>query len=421
MKHESARSCLGACLVSLTLAWVGCTGDPVSPLAPSAHVPQEIGSDGDAAPLSDDGEPALKASAPVPMEPVNGAEVEGFTPVLIASNATGTFVDASFEHEFELYRVVSGNLHATDVGKGTSLNNASTFYSVAAPLDVDASYAWRVRALLDAADGPWSQHASFRTAAARLGVPQPIEPIDGTTVGTRPRFTVRNGTVEGSVTTVFIEIEVASDDGFASNVITARTPALEGGETNLRSARALTPEAVYYWRVRAVASVSRSAEVVSAWSNQESFRTALETHAITGSWPPPPPGGRPPNMLHVVQRVADEHPEKLEASWDSTNQRWRGEYTEFLDLVIDALRAIDRRWAYNCIRGECNRISSDAAAYYRGAGSESEAQNSTDVAIIDFLGGRPDGSTPRPAWTDVTEETRHNNTIGRWRYPRPGR
>ena len=126
-------------------------------------------------------------------------------------------------------------------------------------------------------------------------------------------------------------------------------------------------------------------------------------------------------MVHIVQRAADEHPEKLAAAWDPVNRRWIESNKEFLDIVIDALREVDARWGYNCVRGDCNRISIDAAAYYRGAGTERDAQRSTDVAIIDFLAGAPDGSTPRPAWTDITEETRRHNTIGRWIYPRPGR
>ena len=125
---------------------------------------------------------------------------------------------------------------------------------------------------------------------------------------------------------------------------------------------------------------------------------------------------RVPNHLSVVQELAREYPETYQATWDQQQQRFTNDL-RFLDLVIEALHAIDTRFGYNCVRGDCNRLSADALAYYRGCGN---AENNTDVDIIDFLAGRSDGGTPTPAWTDVTQETADNNTIGRWRYPRPG-
>ena len=212
-----------------------------------------------------------------------------------------------------------------------------------------------------------------------------------------------------------IEIRVASDERLTRLVGTRTEQAGTDGLTRLRLRTSLAPRTTYFWNARAVANTQAAGAIASAWSAPAQFATGAAL------WPPPPAGGHPPNMLHVVQRVAHEHPEKLEAAWDGVNRRWIEGNKEFLDLVIEALRSIDRRWAYNCVRGECNRISIDAAAYYRGDGTEQNAQNSTDVAIIDFLAGQPDGSTPRPAWNDATEKTRRNNTVGRWKYPRPGR
>ncbi len=118
-------------------------------------------------------------------------------------------------------------------------------------------------------------------------------------------------------------------------------------------------------------------------------------------------------MEHVVQRLATANDAAYKAVWDGS------EYTEdyrFLDLVVNELHRIDDRFGYNCVRGDCNRISADALAYYRGEGNPN---NSTDVQIIDFLAGAG-RNTPTPAWTDVTDETCQKGSIGRWLYPRPG-
>ena len=489
----------------------------VSPTTPSACVNHD--SDG----LGDDD--ALKSHASVPIQPVNGVEVTNALPVLTAANARGLFVDATFNDEYVLYTVDGGICTEVEIGQGMPVDNNSSSYQVVNELDLQANYVWRVRPFLDGAYGPWSQDASFRTAITRLGAPRLLAPIDGATVGTRPVFEVRNGTVEGRMVDVIMEIQVSSDDAFSGSLVTARK---ETGSrtTEFRLPAALTPGALYYWRARATATVGSGGGPTSPWSGTASFRTATVrlgppvpvspvdgaevstvpvfsvrngtidgdagtvsltievgldanfanvveartepveagTHSYlqlrdplmsgtsyywraaasttvdgksirsawsvtamfrTGSsssvWPPRPPGGHPPNMIHVVRRVAAEHPEKLEAAWDPVNQRWNESNKEFLDLVIDALREVDARWAYNCVRGDCNRISIDVAAYYRGAGTARDAQRSTDVALIDFLAGTPGGGTPQAAWTDITEETRRHNTIGRWIYPRPGR
>lgn len=280
----------------------------------------------------------------------------------------------------------------------------------------EKTYFWRARAMSSAGrrSGSWSAAATFRTVT--VPAPTLVSPVNGAEVSSRPIFRVRSSTVMGDVNTIRINIQVASDEGFANVVGKGSEQAEAEGRTDIRLQSSLMPSTSYFWRARVVAIMGPSDTVASVWSRSATFRTAA-----TSSWPQRPSGGHPPNMLHVVQRVANEHPEKLAASWDRANRRWIESNKEFLDLVIDALRSVDARWAYNCVRGNCNRVSIDGAAYYRGAGTERNAQDSTDVAIIDFLAGQADGSTPQPAWFDITEETRENNTIGRWKYPRPGR
>ena len=152
-------------------------------------------------------------------------------------------------------------------------------YTIRTPLDLGARYVWRVRPffegapLLERAYGRWSREASFKTVAARLGVPRPLAPIDGETVGTDPAFEVAGGTVEGELDTVFVEIQVALNDSFV-DPMTARARTPERGTTRLQLRDALAPERQYYWRVRATSTVGSSREVVSPWSPPASFRTA---------------------------------------------------------------------------------------------------------------------------------------------------
>ena len=114
-------------------------------------------------------------------------------------------------------------------------------------------------------------------------------------------------------------------------------------------------------------------------------------------------------MSHIVQDVANQYPGALQNSCQSRGGSW-----EFMDRVVERLRAIDGRWAYNCKRGNCDNLSQDVVAYYRGQGNPN---NSTDVAIIDIIGGHC-GGNPQPAWIDQTQATQQAGTIGRWKYPR---
>ena len=141
------------------------------------------------------------------------------------------------------------------------------------------------------------------------------------------------------------------------------------------------------------------------------------SNVVLVTWPgdsKPLPLSNLRNMKHIIEGIKRNNHEAWRATWDIQRQKYTDDF-RFLNLVVEGLRDKDTRFGYNCVRGNCNRISADAVAYYRGNGNP---QNSTDVVIIDFLAGQSDGSTPQPAWTDVTEETRRKGAIGRWKYSR---
>ncbi len=300
------------------------------------------------------GQVELKSDAPTPQEPVGGVQITDTNPVLTASNARGLFVEATFEHEFAVYEVGGSGLTQVEVGRGVPEGNGTTSYPVTRKLDLGASYVWRARAFLDGAYGPWSNDASFETAAILLGVPEPVAPKDAT-VGVDISFTVRNPTVEGRVTgAVRIEIQVATDAEFVSNVMTGRADADGRGRTVVSLRGSLEPSTPYHWRARAKATAAGAGDVTSAWSDSVMFRTAAVT--LTPPRPLSPRNGAmdvsittcPTRMFTVrdatlqggsgrvsiqLQVARDQAFTNIVARFE-TNQRGRGETNLCVDVEL---------------------------------------------------------------------------------------
>ena len=250
-------------------------GPPVAELESALHSPSPPRSEAQHDTCSAGPDAAeLKSTAPQPVGPRDGVLIVDSAPILAASNAQGSFVSVTFSYRFALYKVVGSGRMEVEVGCGSSRDGTSTSYQVATPLDLQASYVWRARAFLAGAYGPWSEDATFRTVAVKLGAPQPLVPNAGATVPISTSFTVRNPTVEGNAGRVFIEVEAATDAGFTANVMTGRTQMHDRGETDVTLSRALQPSAQYYWRARATASAGAAGEVDGPWSDTVSFRTS---------------------------------------------------------------------------------------------------------------------------------------------------
>jgi len=112
--------------------------------------------------------------------------------------------------------------------------------------------------------------------------------------------------------------------------------------------------------------------------------------------PDPGPGERLPlpDMLHVVEQVAREHPEALAHSCQSHGGSW-----EFMDRVVAELRRHDSRWAFNAKRGNYADPSHDAIFYHWGAGPDGRTN---EGYVVDIIVGHC-GDNPAPGWIDVTE------------------
>ncbi len=105
-------------------------------------------------------EAELKATAPIPVAPRDGIRLGNVPPfvTLSAEPAMGIFAPAVFDYRFEVY--VRGTLVVSSV---VSQRDARVSYRFPGPMTGETVYAWRVRAELDGAAGPWSETWTFET------------------------------------------------------------------------------------------------------------------------------------------------------------------------------------------------------------------------------------------------------------------
>jgi hypothetical protein len=360
--------------------------------------------------------PGVEISAPQTMEPpANSEVVNNGTPVtLVIRNPTTNgerplWLELALASDFGFTQV----LHQAD--RITPGGDGQTRYTITDRLSAGAIYYWRVRALDGANTGPWSGASAFTVVdPVVIEPPTPIAPIGAITTLT-PVFRVRNGRIEGT-TNVIYRIEVGTAPDPASVVAVLEGRADPSGTTSIPVGGTIPAGATFYWRAYAT-----DGTVTSAFSNAVSFQTPSAPvnppGPGPGPGPTPPPGQRTPNPppgqrlplpgygAGVVEQVARAYPNALRNSCQEHGGTW-----EFMDRVVDQLRAYDTRWGYNGKRGNAGDPSLDVVAYNYGSQPD---QGTTDVYIIDIIVSHC-GSNPGPAWIDQTEATRQGGSIGRW-------
>ena len=382
----------------------------------------------------------VNITAPPLMEPTDGGLVETGQPVVLKFGSVTSNSERPLWYQLQLagdarfQQLVheADRIGWDDEGGGAQSLSAdgSHRYEVPVSLETGRAYWWRARAADGANIGPYSDRAKFEIyKPVTVGVPQPRSPIGGVIVaGRQPRFVVTTPQVTGPATQVRIHIEISTSNSFA-NPVASFSAAIGNDTTAARSGR-LSLNTRYHWRARATAE-GREGQILGNWSRTSTFRTPA---TVAGGSPSPTPapssppsggggytrggspnapfttnGSNPPNMLHIVQQVAQEHPQALRNSCQHHGGTW-----EFMDRVVERLRAIDGRYAYNCKRGNCGDVSQDVIDYYRGNGNP---HGSSNVKIVDMTVGHC-GPNPQPGWNDLTDATRQAGTIGRWKYPR---
>ncbi|MFN7978914.1 MAG: hypothetical protein U0P30_12310 [Vicinamibacterales bacterium] len=241
----------------------------------------------------------------------------------------------------------------------------------------------------------------------KVSAPTLTGPASGATVDSlRPTFEFVSSA--GRFLTVFPTHRLELLSG--TTVIDTRT--LPAGQTSLAFDRDLEYDTAYSWRLRAELDGA-----AGPWSALATFRTFVKPVPKVPRADDPPAGQRLP-LPGYLAGVMNEQYNSNRSDWASSCQDTYGERGWiWIDKLIDKLRSIDNRWGYNGKRGNINDPSKDVLTYHYAAG---ESQNSTQVYIIDVMGGHC-GNAPTPVINDVTQITLSSGTIGRYTYPRPGR
>lgn len=105
----------------------------------------------------------------------------------------------------------------------------------------------------------------------------------------------------------------------------------------------------------------------------------------------------PPDASHVVDQVADEHPELI-AQCDRSqadNPQWNA----FTREVVSRLRDSNGNWGFNGVRGNINDINGDTISWWGAPGLPQE--NQPGNVIIDVVSGCESPSAA-PAWQVLT-------------------
>ena len=274
----------------------------------------------------------------------------------------------------------------------------------------------------NAATGAGIVAASADGADLKFNAPALLEPIERSRVNDRrPTLVWANATAKYGEIGVAYDLEVSTPASVVYTQTVGETPDFGAHIVPFD----IEYDTVYSWRARA-----RVGNDMGPWSNWAEFLSPQRpvtgvapsggVVSSTGGCAAPLSGMAPgenrkprPNDSAIVRQVANAFPAALRNSCQEHGGSW-----EFMDRTIDALRAKDGRYGYNCKRGNCNDPSVDVASYYYGP--LADIQGRYEVYIFDLIGGHC-GANPVPVWSDVTDLTNQSGTVGRTMFPRPGR
>ncbi|HUQ86373.1 MAG TPA: hypothetical protein VM096_02375 [Vicinamibacterales bacterium] len=270
--------------------------------------------------------------------------------------------------------------------------------------------------------------ATAETAAAdgttlKVTAPALISPVDGVRAeDRRPTLIYLNSTGRYAGIGVAYDIQLSTPTAVIYERTVGESPDIGAHLIDFD----LDFDVLYSWRVRAHLG---NPDSYGPWSPWATFRSPNRAVAVVpvgnatltgGCAAPLSPMGpgetrKPrPNDSAIVRAVASAFPVALARSCQPEGGSW-----EFMDRAVDALRAHDGRYGYNCKRGNCGDPSLDVVSYYYGV-DPNGFQGADKVYIFDLIAGHC-GATPSVIWNDVTDITFSSGTVGKTTYPRPGR
>jgi hypothetical protein len=141
---------IGSVLVLTAAVAVACGKQSPNPVSPSG-VEQ---ADGAATPPG-----GLKATAPTPQSPTNGQKPTGSL-VLVAGRSTMPYSPVQFDlvYQFEILTTTGAVVYTSPL---VSAGGSTVSHAPNAGLISDQTYHWRVRAMFDGRNGPYSSNATF--------------------------------------------------------------------------------------------------------------------------------------------------------------------------------------------------------------------------------------------------------------------
>lgn len=272
------------------------------------------------------------------------------------------------------------------------------------------------------AAGVGSIAAAADGSTLKVTAPALVSPVDGTRAeDRRPTLLWLNSTGRYGSIGVAYDLELSTPTTTVYSRTVGESPDVGAHLIDME----LEYDTVYSWRARA-----HVGDTLGPWSSWASFISPTRPVAVVA--PPTAAasagGGcaaplsafgagesrKPrPNDSATVRAVEGQFPGLINRSCQDHGGNW-----EFMDRVVDTLRAKDGRYGYNAKRGNTNDPSQDVVSYFYASGAA--IQGRSEVYIFDIINGHC-GATPSSGWNDVTDITNSSGTIGRTIYPRPGR
>ena len=192
----------------------------------------------------------VSISPPVPITPVNGAEVLNNAPVkLVFNNASSNGV-RPFWYVVELASDAGFTTKLYASSKVTPASGAQTSVVVDATLTTDRTYYWRVKADDGANASEFSGAAKFDfVAPVVIEAPVPMSPVSGLMASsTRPPFVVNNAGVQGRAGKVEYWFEISMDQAFTKTFMQIGVERSSGAQTTMQPPE-LPSGTLLFWRV----------------------------------------------------------------------------------------------------------------------------------------------------------------------------
>lgn len=238
----------------------------------------------------------VSIDAPVPVSPVNGAEVVNTQPLRLTFNNGQTNGVRPLYYQVELGSDANFSSTLFANSKVQPGENGRTSVVVDGTLAAERTYFWRVKAADGANESTFSAAARFDLVIpVVIEAPTPVSPAGGQAVSSNtPTLTVNNGRVAGRTGEVRYTFFVSRNTSFTDVVAEIGTVRSGGNQTSVQTA-ALPMNTLLFWRVVATNDALRDT------STTQSFRTPGAPAP-----PPPPPGGGGGNPSEPVNWTTEQ-------------------------------------------------------------------------------------------------------------------